>query len=79
MDAHPPPLLQPATMPKRRPIAVEDLWAMERLGAPSLSPDGAQAVLPVTRYSMDDNKASTALWLLSTLGGQPRALTSCGS
>ena len=78
MDAHPPPLLQPATMPKRRPIAVEDLWAMERLGAPSLSPDGAQAVLPVTRYSMDDNKASTALWLLSTLGGQPRQLTQCG-
>ncbi len=78
MDAHPPPLLQPATMPKRRPITVEDLWAMERLGAPSLSPDGAQAVLPVTHYSMDDNKASTALWLLSTLGGQPRQLTQCG-
>jgi dipeptidyl aminopeptidase/acylaminoacyl peptidase len=78
MDAHPPPLLQPATMPKRRPITVEDLWAMERLGAPSLSPDGAQAVLPVTRYSMDDNKASNALWLLSTLGGQPRQLTQCG-
>ena len=35
-------LLQPATMPKRRPITVEDLWAIERLGPPSLSPDGRQ-------------------------------------
>jgi dipeptidyl aminopeptidase/acylaminoacyl peptidase len=65
-------------MSKRRPITVEDLWAMERLGAPSLSPDGAQAVLQVSRYSMDDNSASSALWLLSTLGGQPRQLTQCG-
>jgi len=65
-------------MPKRRPITVDDLWAMERLGTPSLSPDGTQAVLPVGRHSMDDNKASSALWLLPTLGGQPRQLTQCG-
>lgn len=65
-------------MPKRRPITVEDLWAMERLGPPSLSPDGAQAVVSVSRHSMDDNKAASALWLLSTLGGQPRQLTQCG-
>ncbi|MDH4389837.1 MAG: S9 family peptidase [Aquabacterium sp.] len=65
-------------MPKRRPITVDDLWAIERLGAPSLSPDGAQAVVSVSRHSMDDNKAASALWLLSTLGGQPRQLTQCG-
>ncbi|MBX3602744.1 MAG: S9 family peptidase [Rubrivivax sp.] len=63
---------------KPRPITVEDLWKIERLGAPSLSPDGAQAVAALTRYSMDDNKGATSLWLLSTLGGAPRALTHCG-
>ena len=31
-----------------------------------------------TRYSMDDNTSSSSLWLLSTLGGEPRALTRCG-
>jgi dipeptidyl aminopeptidase/acylaminoacyl peptidase len=59
-------------------FTVEDLWKCERVGAPSLSPDGAQAVCAVTRYSMDDNKAYSSLWLVSTLGGQPRMLTSCG-
>lgn len=65
-------------MPQRRAISIEDLWKFQRLGAPSLSPDGAQAVLAVSRYSMADNKGSSALWLLSTLGGAPRRLTHCG-
>ena len=66
------------TTTKKAPITVDDLWRIERLGAPSLSPDGAQAVAAVTRYTMDDNKADSALWLLSCLGGAPRRLTQCG-
>ncbi len=62
----------------KKTITVEDLWKLERLGAPSLSPDGAQVVASVTRHSMEDNKGSSTLWLLSTLGGKPRALTHCG-
>ena len=65
-------------MPKANPISVEKLWQLDRLGAPSLSPDGAQVVVPVTRYSMDDNKGASTLWLLSTLGGQARTLTTAG-
>ncbi len=63
---------------KKKPLTVEDLWKFERVGNPSLAPDGAQAVASVTRFSMDDNKAAASLWLLSTLGGTPRALTQCG-
>ena len=65
-------------MPKAIPISVEKLWQLDRLGAPSLSPDGAQAVLSVTHYSMHDNKGVSTLWLLSTLGGQARTLTTAG-
>jgi dipeptidyl aminopeptidase/acylaminoacyl peptidase len=65
-------------MARKKPITVQDLWKIERIGAPSLSPDGAQAVAAVTRYSMDENKSFSSLWLLSTLGGAPRALTTCG-
>ena len=65
-------------MPRRKPITVEDLWQLERLGAPSLSPDGAQAVCSITRHDLQDNKAAASLWLLSTLGGAPRQLTQCG-
>ena len=63
---------------KAQHLTVEALWQLQRLGAPSLSPDGAQAVISATAYSMKENKASSRLWLLSTLGGEPRALTQCG-
>ncbi|MBL8324846.1 MAG: S9 family peptidase [Rubrivivax sp.] len=65
-------------MARKKPITAEDLWRLERLGAPSLSPDGAQVVCALTRYSTDDGQARSALWLLSTLGGAPRQLTQCG-
>ncbi len=65
-------------MARKKNITVQDLWKIERLGAPSLSPDGAQAVASLSSFSMDDNKSRSALWLLSTLGGEPRALTQCG-
>ncbi len=63
---------------RKKSLGVDELWRIERIGAPSLAPDGAQAVAAVTRYSMADNKASASLWLLSTLGGAPRRLTQCG-
>ncbi|CAD5372254.1 S9 family peptidase [Rubrivivax sp. A210] len=65
-------------MARKKPITVEDLWQIERLGVPSLSPDGAQAVVALSRHSMEENKAASSLWLLSTLGGRPRPLTHCG-
>ena len=63
---------------KMKPLAIDDLWNFERIGGLSLSPDGAQAVCSVSRFSMDENRGSTSLWLLSTLGGDPRRLTACG-
>lgn len=65
-------------MAKKKTFTVDDLWQIERLGAPSLSPDGAQAAVSVTAFSMEENKSSSSLWLLSTLGGKPRRLTACG-
>lgn len=65
-------------MARNLALTVDALWRIERLGAPSLSPDGAQAVCTVERFSMQDNNSSASLWLLSTLGGQPRQLTQCG-
>ena len=67
---------------KRKLISVDDLWALQRVGGLSLSPDGAQAVCSVSSFSMEDNKSSTSLWLLSTVSGKhtgdPRRLTSAG-
>jgi len=63
---------------KTKTFTVEDLWRIERIGSLCLSPDGAQAVCSVSSHSMEENKAQTSLWLLSSFGGGPRRLTSCG-
>ena len=63
---------------KKKLITVDDLWQFERIGGLSLAPDGAQAVCSVSSFSMDENKSHASLWLLSTFGGEPRRLTSCG-
>ena len=66
----------------RPPLDVDALWAIKRIGAPTLAPDGRLACAAVTSYSMDSNEASTALWLHPTGFGagsrgtaKPRRLT----
>ena len=63
---------------RKKSMDVEALWQIERVGGVALSPDGAQAACSVSRHSMHDNSSATSLWLLSTFGGTPRQLTSCG-
>ncbi|MBC7622146.1 MAG: S9 family peptidase [Aeromicrobium sp.] len=64
--------------PNAKPLTVDSLWQIERLANPALSPDGSQVVCACTRYDKATNKTSSQLWLLSTLGGTPRQLTTCG-
>ena len=59
-------------------FSVEDLWKIRRPAGLSLAPDGLRAVVSVSSYSMKENRASASLWLLSTTGGKPRVLTTCG-
>lgn len=65
-------------MSTRTAFTLDDLWALDRVGAPSLSPNGRQAVASVTTASMQANHSHSRLWLLSTTGAAPRALTQCG-
>ena len=59
-----------------RPMTVEDLWSMERVSAPAVSPDGRTIVFTVTTHSMEDNKANADLWTVPVDGGAPpRRLT----
>ncbi|HEX9760537.1 MAG TPA: S9 family peptidase [Candidatus Acidoferrales bacterium] len=60
---------------QKRPITVEDMWAVKRPGAPSLSPDGRWAAVEVVSYSMNDNNSTSDIWLLSTDGAAQRQLT----
>lgn len=59
-------------------LTVEDLWKIKRPAQPALSPDGSQACVSVSSFDMKENKGNSLLWLVSTFGGEPRQLTSCG-
>lgn len=57
-------------------LTAEAMWKLQRLGAPSLSPDGKTAVVAVTRYDMGKDKGLTDLYLIPTYGiGAARQLT----
>jgi dipeptidyl aminopeptidase/acylaminoacyl peptidase len=62
--------------PARRPMVPEDLWAMERVGDPALSPDGRWVAFAVTRYSVEENLGDSDVWVVPADGSTPpRRLT----
>ncbi len=59
----------------QRPMTPEDLWAMGRVGAPAISPDGETVAYTVTRYDVDANRGNTQIWTVPIRGGEARQLT----
>ncbi len=65
-----------ASMAAKHPLTVEDLWAMNRVGSPAVSPDGRWVAFTVTVFSKEDNKGESDLWLVPSDGSaEPRRLT----
>ena len=60
-----------------RGFTVEDLVAMERVGAPAVSPDGSRIVYTVRSTDLAKNKSHTDLYMadLRTPGATPQRLT----
>jgi len=60
-----------------RGFTVEDLVAMERVGAPAVSPDGSRIVYTVRSTDLTKNKSHTDLYMvdLRTPGAAPQRLT----
>ena len=61
-----------------RPLSVEVLWELDRIGSPVIAPTGGHVVAPVTSYDVDTDQSETRLWLFSTDGDVERALTAKG-
>lgn len=59
----------------KHPVTLEDMWAVKRPGAPSLSPDGHWAAVEVVSYDMKENNSTSNIWLLATDGSAQRQLT----
>ena len=64
---------------ERRPITAQDLWAVQRVGAPALSPDGRTAVVAVTEWSVPRARSTSSLWLVDVASAATRRLTQGGS
>ena len=59
----------------RQPFTAERSWQIQRIGGPTISPDGKSVVAAVTRYDMKENEGLADLWLWSTDGKETRRLT----
>ena len=59
-----------------RPMTVDGMWAVKRLGPPSLSPDGKWVAVEVTAFDIEKDESSSNVWLLSTDGKEQKPLTS---
>jgi len=54
-------LAAPALAQDKVPFSAERSWQIQRLGGPTLSPDGTKIVAPVTNYDMKEDKGLTDL------------------
>jgi dipeptidyl aminopeptidase/acylaminoacyl peptidase len=59
----------------RKPITVEDLWRMKRVGSLAVSPDGGTAAVVVTEYDIEKNEGQGDIWLVAVDGSIVKQFT----
>ena len=60
---------------EKKPFTVDTMWAVQRVGAPAVSPDGTRVAYTVTTYDVADNRGNADIWVAPVAGGEPRRLT----
>ncbi len=69
-------LAAPAAAAPGHGLTVDDMLAMQRVGEPAVSPDGAWVAFSVRDTDLDANKGRFDLWLAKVDGSATRRLTS---
>jgi len=59
-----------------RPMTPEDLYAIQRVSDPRVSPDGKWIAFVVAVPDLEENQLDSDVWLMPLDGGKPRKLTS---
>jgi len=63
---------------RRRPMQIDDLFRLQRVSDPQISPDGQHVAYVVTSVDLEANTLSSAIWIAPTGKGEPRQLTNSG-
>ena len=61
------------SQPDKRLITAEDLYNLELVSDPQISPDGTHIIFGVTRIERKTEKKFTNLWLVPSDGSSPPA------
>ena len=61
-----------------RPLAVDDYFAIQSVGRPIVSPDGAWGVYTVSTKDLENDRTESRLWSVPTAGGEARPITAKG-
>lgn len=69
----------PADAQERRPLQVDDMFAIKGVGAPVISPDGEWIAYTVSETSLEEEGSETRIWMVSTRGDNPLPMTVPGS
>ncbi|MGD8540560.1 MAG: S9 family peptidase, partial [Candidatus Aminicenantes bacterium] len=64
--------------PSKRPVAIDDLFKIKRVGNPEISPDGKWVAYTVTSTDLDKDKSETRIWMVPAGGGEPLPMTGKG-
>ncbi len=63
------------TTPQKRIITAEDLYQLQTVSSPQISPDGENIIYCIQRVNQENEKKFTNLWLVPTGGGESRQFT----
>jgi len=69
------PAASPAAAAGKRAFTISDLYRLQAVEEPALSPDGREIVYKVTTSDLGAMKRRSNLWRVDPDGGSPRALT----
>jgi len=65
--------------PTQRVITVDDLFRIQRVSAPQVSPDGQWVAYVIASPDLAADKSTNRIWMVATAGGEPIPLTAKGS
>jgi dipeptidyl aminopeptidase/acylaminoacyl peptidase len=63
----------------RRPIGVDDYFALKYIGSPTVGPDGKWVAYTVRTQDLEKDSRGTRIWMSPVSGGDPMPMTAKGS